>query len=148
MNKSSIWLYEKLIQTGRYCTRIDKPILGLFYSEAQLRVQIKPTNFSRLPGPETLVQNSKICLLVGVALRRFGDGTERWIDRFPMFNFVLVLGFWLKLFITVGVLWSVDLWSEITRSEEEDGDGFRDVPQVEVYQRRKKLEKPSAAENL
>ncbi|WZZ33981.1 hypothetical protein YC2023_017382 [Brassica napus] len=43
---------------------------------------------------------------------------------------------------------SFDLWSEIIRSEEEDGDGFREVPQVEVYQRRKKLEKPSAAENL
>lgn len=43
---------------------------------------------------------------------------------------------------------TVDLWSEIIRSEEEDGDGFREVPQVEVYQRRKKLEKPSAAENL
>ncbi|KAF8108005.1 hypothetical protein N665_0115s0020 [Sinapis alba] len=42
----------------------------------------------------------------------------------------------------------VDLWSEIIRSEEEGGDGFREVPQVEVYQRRKKLEKPSAAENL
>ncbi|XP_013661951.1 serine/threonine-protein kinase haspin homolog isoform X3 [Brassica napus] len=42
----------------------------------------------------------------------------------------------------------VDLWSDIIRSDEEDGDGFRDVPQVEVYQRRKKLEKPSAAENL
>ncbi|KAG2288784.1 hypothetical protein Bca52824_048388 [Brassica carinata] len=25
----------------------------------------------------------------------------------------------------------VDLWSEIIRSEEEDGDGFREVPQVE-----------------
>ena len=46
------------------------------------------------------------------------------------------------------VFGAVDLWSEIIRSEEEDGDGFREVPQVEVYQRRKKLEKPSAAENL
>nr|VDD08065.1 unnamed protein product [Brassica rapa] len=43
---------------------------------------------------------------------------------------------------------TVDLWSEIIRSEEEDGDGFREVPQVEVYQRRKKLEKPPSAENL
>ena len=43
---------------------------------------------------------------------------------------------------------AVDLWSDIIRSDEEDGDGFRDVPQVEVYQRRKKLETPSAAENL
>ena len=42
----------------------------------------------------------------------------------------------------------VDLWSEIIRSDEEDGDGFRDVPQLEVYQRRKNLEKPSAPENL
>ncbi|CAH8357808.1 unnamed protein product [Eruca vesicaria subsp. sativa] len=42
----------------------------------------------------------------------------------------------------------VDLWSEIIRSEEEHGDGFREVPQVEVYQRRKKIEKPSSAENL
>ncbi|KAL0697507.1 hypothetical protein Bca4012_053629 [Brassica carinata] len=43
----------------------------------------------------------------------------------------------------------VDLWSDIIRSEEEDGDGFRDVPQVEVYQRRKKKpEKPSAPKNL
>ncbi|KAF3495113.1 hypothetical protein DY000_02054602 [Brassica cretica] len=41
-----------------------------------------------------------------------------------------------------------DLWSEIIRSDEEDGDGFREVPQLEVYQRRKNLEKPSAPENL
>ncbi|CAH2038479.1 unnamed protein product [Thlaspi arvense] len=39
----------------------------------------------------------------------------------------------------------VDLWSEIIKSEEQDGDTFRDIPKVEVYQRRKKLEKPSKA---
>ncbi|KAG5391052.1 hypothetical protein IGI04_032593 [Brassica rapa subsp. trilocularis] len=91
-----------------------------FYLEAQLKFQIiRPTKFSRLPGHETLIKKTQKPVS-SVTLR--GEGSEMG-QR-------------------------VDLWSEIIRSEEEDGDAFRDVPQVEVYQRRKKLEKPSAAENL
>uniref|UniRef100_A0A1J3CVP1 non-specific serine/threonine protein kinase n=1 Tax=Noccaea caerulescens TaxID=107243 RepID=A0A1J3CVP1_NOCCA len=43
----------------------------------------------------------------------------------------------------------VDLWSEIIESEEEGGDRFTNIPVVEaVYQRRKKLEKPSEVADL
>ncbi|ESQ35924.1 hypothetical protein EUTSA_v10007117mg [Eutrema salsugineum] len=42
----------------------------------------------------------------------------------------------------------VDLWAEIIESEEEGGDRVKDIPKVEVYQRRKKLEKSSEAADL
>lgn len=45
---------------------------------------------------------------------------------------------------------AVDLWSEVMKSEEEEGgDGFEDIPKIEaVYQRRKKPDKSSEAANL